>query len=653
MFGTVRHREDTSATVDRLVQGFNDCHARLRQLEISEEQLDSKTALARTVNVDAAVNWHDDGGRRIGGEITEKAMQEHVRFDTLQRSYDEPPSLTDAASPPPSQDALHDGDYSLQVLRHLGPDATYTLDGAMERQRAMIDAAHHALDGLGGANRALLADLTESRAQAVSLAAALDDLHAVHRAAEASAEQQLERLYAAQSELSAFHRVAAVERDELARRQEEIEILHGELRRLRADGAAIHGENACMQNTIAAQCRAEVVLRGEVAERTAEKESVEAELAGAQDEIRSLKACLQDKDAFIDGLRRDVEALVAEKETVEVEKASSQRENMSLKACLEGKDTFIDTLRRELASLTADKETVEGEIASSQDENMSLKACLQGKDAFIDALRRQVDNEKRARQSAHSLLVAISGLPAQGQHWEDLSASLKLSRQSPCASSAGGWQWLPAWDDGAQPADTHHSTTAALCFACVCLHHWMDDHGRARDCLQALVNSLHGAAELPVGLCHTVLFAVLDAAGRRPLRFDIALLLCQAAQLIAAKCRSERRSEAAAKVRACASRDCADGALLDALLDGDDLASRRVPFCTPTLAQEGQIVYVQSIDSLLFVSREKSRLRWISVRCIDWTKSSVDAVHLRSGDVSQKVKFGQVGVELFKALLHL
>ncbi|OAA41830.1 hypothetical protein ISF_09758 [Cordyceps fumosorosea ARSEF 2679] len=550
MYGTTTHRHDTPDTIDRLVQGFS----------LSEQhQIEGKGALPYPVS---AIGWHGGDVSRPGTDVTEKSMQDMTQYDALSRLPDKPPSLTDSASPPQHQEALHNAEFPLQMLRHLGPDMACMLDGALERQRVVIDAAHHALDGLGEANRALIADLAESRANEANLAAALDSLRTSHRATEASQQKQLASLYAAQSvaqnELSTFHRLATADRGEIARLHDEIEAMDTEMSRLRADSVAIHTDNTSMQNTIAAQRRAEASLRDEIARLAAAKEKTNAELSLFQRQYLTLKASLDDKDAL------------------------------------------------------------------------------------IDALRREVDSEKKVSLSVHSLLVAISGFPPQGQHWEDLSASLKLSRQSPCESVAG-WQWLQAWDDGAEAPDTHRSTTAALCFACVCLHNWMDDHRKARDCLQSLVNSLEGAAELPVGLCHTVLFAVLDAANQRPLRFDVAFLLCQAAKLIAVKCPSSGRKEAAAKVRACVSRDCADKALLDALLGGwDGALVDRVPFCTPMLAQDGEMVYVQSIDSLLFVSQEKLRLRWISVRRIDWTKSSVDTVHLHSGDVSQKVKFGQM-----------
>ncbi|XWW96134.1 hypothetical protein V2A60_004105 [Cordyceps javanica] len=581
MFGTNAHTHDTPATVDRLVQGFSECRAKLRLLEQSEEQLERSVAVTCIDDSQAAIEWHGADAKRMSGDVSEKAMQHQAQFDTPPPRFDETSLLAAAPSAPHHQDTLRDQDFPLHMLRHLGPDMACLLDGALQRQREMVDAAHHALDGLGEANRALIADLAESRANESNLTVAIDDLHAVHRAAEASQAQELTSLYAAQSaaqhELASLRRLAAADRDQLNRLHDVTEDLQAEMSRLCADSAALHAHNTSLQSTIT--------------------------------DHRMTESMLQE----------------------------------------------------EIERLTAAKSMADSRLFELESQNTGLKACLQSKDALINALRREANDEKQARLSTHSLLVTISGFPAEGQHWEDLTASLKLQRQNACEAPAG-WQWLQAWDDddgAAQPpeaaAAAHHSTTAALCFACVCLRHWMGHHARARDCLQSLVNRLESAAELPVGLCHTVLFAVLEAAGRRPLRFDIALLLCQVARLIAAKCHSERRREAAAKVRDCVSRDCADARLLDALLDsggGGDL-SDQVPFCTPTLAQKGLVVYVKSMDSLLFVSRERLRLRWISVRRIDWTKSSIDSIHLRSGDVGQKLRFGQVDVELFKALLHL
>ncbi|KAM3500696.1 hypothetical protein MY11210_009478 [Beauveria gryllotalpidicola] len=639
MFGATAHSRDTLDTVDRLVKGFDECHAKLRSLEKPAGQVQG---IAQT---DTAIKRRHHDTKMKAENISEKAMHIQTQFGATQRTIDERPSPPYADIPHRPKETLqgedgmkafacmlHDEEFSLQLLQHLGPEMACMLDSAIERQRVMEDSARHEayralnadlsasraneasliaeIDNLGvihrameDTNRALSAELSESRAHESSLLTQLDglgaafgrlnadlvesrvnesnlfseivDLRVAHQATEASLRQKVTDLYAAQSaaqrELSALRESAAVDRDELTVLRDEMEVMEAEMKRIRADCAAIQADNTCMQNLLAVQ--------------------------------RTTEASLKDQ----------------------------------------------------LAGLIADREEIKADLHAFQSQSTSLKACLDDRNATIDSLRREVDEHKKARLLTQSLLVNLSGFPPEGKHWEALSSSLKLSRQTHCEPTAASWQWLQAWDDDAQPPEMHRSATAALCCACVCLYNWMDNHRRARDHLQSLVNRLETAAELPVGLCHTVLFAILDVAQQQwPMRLDLGLLLCQAAQLIAAKCHSERHREAAAKVRAFVSRDCADGSLLDALLGGwdGDLADR-VPFCTPTLAQEGRIVYVQSIDSLLFVSRDKLRLRWISARRIDWTKSGRDTIHVHSGDASQKVKFGQIGVELYKALLHL
>ncbi|OAA35457.1 hypothetical protein BBO_08681 [Beauveria brongniartii RCEF 3172] len=674
MFGATAHSRDTLDTVDRLVKGFDECHAKLRSLDKSAGQVKD---IAK--NDTAITRRHHD--TKIKAEIIpKKAMHIQAQVDATQRTNDERPSPPYAALPHRSQETLqgedgikafacmlHDEEFSLQLLRHLGPEMACMLDRAIERQRVMEDSvryeAHRALNAdlsasraseasliaeidhlrvvhraIEDTNRALSAELSESRAHESSLLTELDglraafaglnadlvesrvsesnlfselvDIRAAHQATEASQRQKVADLYAAQSsvqrELSALRESTAVDRDELTVLRDEMEVMEAEMNRLRADGVIV--------------------------------------------------------DAELSRLRAGGAAMDVETKRMSTDYAAIQADNTCMQNLLAEQRATKASLKEQLARLIAEREEIKADLHAFQSQSTSLKACLDDRNASIDSLRREVDEHKKAQLFTQSLLVNLSGFPPEGKHWEDLSSSLKLSRQTHCEPTAASWQWLQAWDDDAQPPEMHRSATAALCCACVCLHNWMDNHRRARDHLQSLVNSLETAAELPVGLCHTVLFAVLDVAQQqqqRPLRFDLALLLCQAAQLIASKCHSERRREAAAKVRAFVLRDCADGSLLDALLGGwddddDDLANR-VPFCAPTLAQEGRIVYVQSIDSLLFVSRQRLRLRWISVRRIDWTKSGRDTIHVRScsGDASQKVKFGQVGVELYKALLHL
>ncbi|KAM3427429.1 hypothetical protein MY4824_009450 [Beauveria thailandica] len=678
MFGATAHSRDTLDTVDRLVKGFDECHAKLRSLDKSAGQVKD---IAR--NDTAITRRHHDS--KIKAEIIpDKAMHIQTQFAATQRTNDERPSPPYAGLPHQSQETLqgedgikafacmlHDEEFSLQLLRHLGPEMACMLDSAIERQRVMEDSvryeAYRALNAdlsasraseasliaevdhvrvvhraIEDTNRALSAELSESRAHESSLLTELDglrdafaglnadlvesrvresnlfselvDLRAAHQASEASQRQKVAGLYAAQSaaqhELAALRESTAVDRDELTVLRDEMEVMEAEMNRLRADGVIVDAELS--------------KLRAGGAAMDVEMNRIRTDYAA----IQADKTCMQN--------------LLAEQRATEA------------------------SLKEQLARLIAEREEIKADLHAFQSQSASFKACVDDRNATIDSLRREVDEHKKARLLTQSLLVNLSGFPPEGKHWEDLSSSLKLSRQTHCEPTAASWQWLQAWDDESQPPEMHRSATAALCCACVCLHNWMDNHRRARDHLQSLVNSLETAAELPVGLCHTVLFAILDVAQqqqqqqqRRPLRFDLALLLCQAAQLIASRCHSERRREAAAKVRAFVSRDCADGSLLDALLGGwdddeDDLANL-VPFCAPTLAQKGRIVYVQSIDSLLFVSRERLRLRWISVRRIDWTKSGRDTIHVSScsGDASQKVKFGQVGVELYKALLHL
>ncbi|KAM0664919.1 hypothetical protein ACQRIU_002202 [Beauveria bassiana] len=672
MFGATTHSRDTLDTVDRLVKGFDECHAKLRSLNKSAGQVEE---IAKS---DTAITRRHHDTKIKAEDIPEKGMHIQTQFDITQRTINERPSPPYANLPHRSKETLqgedgmkafacmlHDEEFSLQLLQHLGPEMACMLDSAIERQRVMEDSAryeayralnadlsasraseatliaeidhlrvvHRAmedtnraisaelsesrahessllteLDGLRAAFAGLNADLVESRVSESNLFSELVDLRAAHQAIEASQRQKVADLYAAQSaaqrELAALRESTAADRDELAVLRDEIEVVEAEMSRLRADGAIV--------------------------------------------------------DAEISRLRADGVAMDAEMNRLRAECAAVQAENSCMQNLLADQRATEASLKEQLARLIAEREEMKADLHAFQSQNSSLNACLDDRNAAIDCLRREVDEHKKARLFTQSLLVHLSGFPPEGKHWEDLSSSLKLSRQTHCEPTAASWQWLQAWDDDAQPPEMHRSATAALCCACVCLHNWMDNHRRARDHLQSLVNSLETATELPVGLCHTVLFAILDVAQQqqqqqRPLRFDLALLLCQASQLIASKCHSERRREAAGKVRAFVSRDCADGSLLDALLDGwdnDDLANR-VPFCAPTLAQEGRIVYVQSVDSLLFVSRERLRLRWISVRKIDWTKSGRDTIHVRSGDASQKVKFGQVGVEFYKALLHL
>ncbi|KAJ4147807.1 hypothetical protein LMH87_002311 [Akanthomyces muscarius] len=427
--------------------------------------------------------------------------------------------------------------------------------------------------------------------------------------------------------------------------------------------------------TLAAELKDQLAAaQNHIAELTQQNKSLERSDTRSTHKIESLNESKKSLDKSNTELREKIKSL---EESNSMLNAELGRRNQSVE---DSNSVLNDELRQRIKSLEASTKSLQDSNSMLDDQLTELcrresdlaEALQETRDTLQtaeDRIQRYTDDATSLQRNngyADALLRCVSDYPEEGSHWEGLRHAMKWPSKIQCQPCQGQAPvWMEDWNTCPRP-QTSRSFMQTICDACVCLYEAsssrtaLDVEPRrlsTRDCLQHLVNCLVTVPEVHHGLCITFSIATktfLAQAEASP--FDITLLLCMAAHLVAVRCPSEPRRQSAAEIRTSASRhlDWSNRHLLDAVLAGwhGASASGHVEFCCPTVNGDGHAVYVPSVDAVLFIGSEL-KLGWLSRSCINFTKCEFGKIYMENPGTHEVIEFiieGPKFVELWTLL---
>ena len=130
-----------------------------------------------------------------------------------------------------------------------------------------------------------------------------------------------------------------------------------------------------------------------------------------EDFENSMQLALQNKDACIEELGKQVEFYKQEKEEIERQMQTTRRNEdfeKSMQEALRNKDACIEELRKQVEFYKQEKEEIERQMQTTPNRttpeaqrkdalDSSMKEALQKRDAYIEALRKQIEFYKQEK----------------------------------------------------------------------------------------------------------------------------------------------------------------------------------------------------------------------------------------------------------------